>query len=435
MQVSVESTSELGRKMTVHVPEEKIQVEVASRLKNLAGKVKIDGFRPGKVPASVIQKRYGQGVREEVLADLVQSTFYEAVRAEKLNPAGGPTITPQSAENSEGFSYVADFEVVPEIQLTPVDSLSVNRFVSEVTDEDLDNMVEKLRDQRKTWRQCDGRPAAMGDRLLISFEGTCDGENFTNGRVEDFGVVLGSNQLIPGFEEKLVGVTAGSDCQFSIDFPSDYGNINLAGKSAEFSVSVAKIEEPVLPAIDQEFVNSFGIESGSADDFRADIKANMEREMTRALQAKTKTSVMDELYSRHADMLIPGVLVQQEISELIKPYVESAKKAKQPIDQASLSERLTPVAKRRVALAMILGRLIDSERIKVDSKRVRAAIDDLSLSYEDPSQVVNWYYSNKEQLSQVENMVLEDQVVDAVLAKAQVSEESVLFKDLMQPQQ
>ena len=433
MQVSVESTSELGRKMTVHVPEDKIQGEVATRLKRLAGQVRIPGFRPGKVPAALIRQRYEGSVREEVLAELIQSSFYEAVQAEKLNPAGGPTITPQVQAENGGFSYVADFEVVPEIRLVELNGLSVKRYVSEVADDDLEAMVVKLREQRKTWRAAD-RAAAVGDRLSISFEGVSEGENFTDGRVEDFIVVIGSNQLIPGFEDKLVGLTVGGDLTFSIDFPAEYGNTKLAGKAAEFSVHVGKIEEPVLPEVDIEFVKSFGIESGAVDDFRSDIRGNMEREMARTLRSKSKTAVMDALYERHADLKLPEILVTQEVNELLKPYVESAKKSKQTLDEAGLRERLDGTARRRVALGLLLGRLIEGEKLRVDAKRVRAAVEDMSLSYEDPAQVVNWYYSNKEQLAQVENMVLEDQVVDLIFTKANVAEEHIPFKELMQPQ-
>ncbi|NJD05127.1 MAG: trigger factor [Methylococcaceae bacterium] len=433
MQVSVESTSELGRKMTVHLPEEKIQVQVDSRLQNLARQAKIDGFRPGKVPASIIRQRYGSGVRQEVVTDLIQSSFYEAVQAEKLNPAAGPTITPNLASEGEGFSYIADFEVLPEVATIALAQLQVKKFVSAVGNEDLDAMVLKLRGQRKTWREVE-RPAALEDRLTISFQGEADGSNFTDGTVEDFHVVLGSNQLIPGFEDKLVGRTANSEDAFTLDFPADYGAAHLAGKTAEFKVKVSKIEESVLPELDEEFVKSFGIESGLIDDFRADIKSNMEREMTRALQARTKTSVMDALYSSNAALTLPAVMVSQELDSLIKPYVDTAKKNNQPIDQDALRQRLEPTAKRRVVLGLALGKLMEDHNVKADPKRVRAVIDDIALSYEDPQQVVNWYYSNKEQLSQVEGMVLEDQVVDIVLSHAQVTEEQIPFGELMQPQ-
>jgi len=433
MQVSVESTSELGRKMTVHLPEEKIQVQVAARLKNLARQAKIDGFRPGKVPAALIERRYGAGVRQEVVADLIQSSFYEAVQSEKLNPAAQPTITPNSAEDGKGFSYVADFEVLPEMPSIVLEELHVKKLVSEVGHQDLDSMLEKLRSQRKTWRPVE-RPAALEDRVTIRFQGECDGKNFTDGTVEDFAVILGSNQLIPGFEDKLVGRTIDSEDSFTLCFPGNYGASHLAGKAAEFRVTVRAIEESVLPDVDEEFVKSFGIESGSIDDFRADIKANMEREMARALQGKTKNAVMDALYENGSGLQLPAVMITEELDSLLRPYRDAAKGNRQALDENSLKARLESAARRRVALGLLLGKLMEDAKIKVDPKRVRAMIEDMALSYEDPQQVVNWYYSNKEQLSQVEGAVLEDQVVDLVLAKARVSEEFIPFQVLMQPQ-
>jgi len=432
MQVSVETISELNRKMTVHVPEDKIREQVTSRLRSLAGKVKIDGFRPGKVPQSLVEKRFGASVREEVLADMIQSSFYDAIRAEKLNPAGGPLITPQ--ESGEGLSYVADFEVMPEFVLLPLDVLEVKRFVSEVTEEDLDGMVLRLREQRKTWQEV-SRPAAIEDRLIISFEGKVGDESITNGRVEDLPVVLGSNQLIPGFENNLVGATRDSKLSFDLPFPQDYGNEKLAGKIAQFTVDVTKVEEGVLPELNTDFAKAYGIEDGDLETLRTDIKANMEREMNRALQSRTKNSVMEQLFDRHSSLSVPRVLVDQELTQLLAPYKQAAQKRNQGIDEAGLTERLEPVAKRRVALGLILNKLIETNRLSVDPKRVRAAVEDLATSYEHPEHVVSWYYSNREQLKQVESMVLEEQVVEVVLAKAKITDEKISFKDLMQPSQ
>jgi len=434
MQVSVETTSELQRKMTVHVPEDKIQEQVASRLRSLAGKVKIDGFRPGKVPHSLIEKRFGSSVREEVLADMIQSSFYDAIQAEKLSPVGGPVITSQESAHGQGLSYVADFEVMPEFVPIPLEVMEVKRFVSEVTEEDLDSMILRLREQRKIWREVN-RPAAIHDRLTISFEGKVGDESFTDGKVENFPVVLGSNQLIPGFEDKLVDATPDSHLTFDLSFPQDYGNEKLAGKTATFTVDITKVEESVLPEVDSDFIKSYGIENGDLDSFRTDIQANMEREMKRALQARTKTSVMDELYERNSLLSVPRVLVNQELTHLLTPYKEAAQKRKQNIDETQLKERFEPIAKRRVALGLILNKIIQTNKLSVDQKRVRAAVEDLAVSYENPEQVVSWYYSNRAELAQVESMVLEDQVVDAVLEKARVIDEKISFKDLMQPVQ
>jgi len=431
MQVSIETTSELSRKMTVQVPEEKIQEQVSKKLKSLAGKVKLDGFRPGKAPQSVIQKRFGPGVREEVLTELIQSSFYDAVREEKLTPVAGPRITPETSLEGQGLKYVADFEVMPEFVLFPLDQLEVNRYISAVSEEDVDSMLLRLREQRKTWQETD-QPAALGDRATVHFEGKTEGEDFTNGKVENFPVVLGSKQLIPGFEEELIGALAGEHKSFNLNFPQDYGVERLAGKSADFSVEVIKIEQSRLPELDAEFVANFGVEDGDVAAFRSEIQTSMEREMKRALSAKSKDSAMEELYRRNEGLTLPDVLVNEELKSLIASYQEEAKKRKQPFDNAAAAEHFKPLARRRVALGLLLNRIIEANQVKVDAGRVRAAIEELALSYEDSAEVVNWYYSNRDQLAQVQNMVIEDQVVDLILAKAKVTELNIGFKELMQ---
>ncbi len=431
MQVSIETTSELSRKMTVQVPEEKIQEQVSKRLKSLASKVKLDGFRPGKAPQSLIQKRYGPGVRDEVLAELIQSSFYDAVREEKLKPVAAPSITAETTEIGQGLRYVADFEVLPEFVLFPLEEMEVHRFVSEVTEEDVDAMLQRLREQRKSWREA-GRAAELGDRVTIHFEGRSGEESFTNGRVENFPVLLGSKQMIPGFEEQLVGAAIGSRLNFELTFPQDYGVEKLAGKTAEFSVEVVNVEQSVLPDLDAAFAANFGFENGDMEAFRRDIRVSMEREMNRALSARSKDSVMEELYRRNASLSLPKVLVNEELNSLINSYKEESKKRNQAFDDVSAKEHFEPVARRRVALGLLINKIIEANQLKVDSNRVRAAIEDLALSYEKPEEVVNWYYSNRDQLSQVQNMVMEDQVVELVLERARVNEQKVNFKDLMQ---
>lgn len=431
MQVSVEATSELSRKMTVQVPEERVQEQVAKRLKSMAGKVKIDGFRPGKVPHSLIEKRYGPGVRDEVLSDLIQSSFYEAIRSENLTPAGGPTITAAETAEGEGLSYVANFEVMPEFVPMPLESLDVKRYVSEVTDQDLDAMVQRLREQRATWEVAE-RPASQADRVTISFEGLLGEENFTNGKVENLPVELGSNMLIPGFEDRLVGAVAGNNLDFDIAFPEDYSAEKLAGKVARFVVEVAKVETKVLPEVDAEFLAAFGIEDSDVGAFRADIRENMTREMNRALKARIKSSVMDELYERNIAVSLPNVLIEQELEQLLSPQREAAQKQKQKLDEAALKERYEPIARRRVVLGLLLNKLIESEKLAVDQKRVREAVEDIAMSYESPEQVIQWYYNTPEQLRNVEGLVLEEQLVDVVLAKAKVVETPIAFSELMQ---
>ena len=429
MQVSVEATSELSRKMTVTVSEEKISQQVNSKLQSLSGNVKIDGFRPGKVPQAVIKKRYGQQVREEVVSDLIQSSFYDAVRDEKLNPAGAPQIKANKIAEGEGLEYEATFEIIPEFVLMPLETLEVKQFTSKVEVADIDRMVDRLRDQKKTWETV-GRQSKSEDRIVISFEGVHEGENFTNGKTEDFPVVIGSGQMIPGFEDKLIGLSAGDKTEFDIEFPKEYPSEKLAGNTAHFTIEVARVEEPKLPALDADFVKSFGVSSGDAAELRNDILSNMEREMTRALKNRTKSSVMDQLFDRNT-LQLPEVLIQDELEDLLKPYRESARKHKQPLDEAGLKEQLSPLAKRRVALALILGKVIDANAVKVDPARVRQSVEEMAASYEDPEEVVRWYYADQTRLREIENMVLEDQIVDLVISKAKTTQEAIDFQALM----
>ena len=363
MQVSVETTSELSRKMTVHVPEEKIQEHVRERLKSMAGNVKIDGFRPGKVPQSLIQKRYGKGVREEVVTALIQSSFNEALREERLRPASGPLITPELTAEGEGLKYVADFEIMPEFVLFPIKLMEVDRFASEVKDDDLDNVLLRLREQHRTVQ------------------------------------------------------------------PSE----NLAAQSESATPLENPSEEALLPELDAEFVQKFGIENGDVDVFRTEIKSSMEREMQRALNAKTKDSIMQELLRRNADLPLPASLVNEELRSLINATkVEFANRG-QPFDEAVAKEHLQPLALRRVALGLLISRIVETQKVTVNNGRVRQTIEELALSYEKPEEVVNWYYSNPNQLDQVRNLVIEDQVVDLILENAKVSEKPIGFKELMTP--
>jgi trigger factor len=429
MQVSVESISELSRKMTIQVPEEQIQQEVSSRLQSMTHRVKIDGFRPGKAPRSVIHKRYGQQVREEVLSELIQSTFHNAVRDEKLRPAGVPQIIAHKADEGEGLEYEANFEVMPEFVPMPLETLEVRRLVSEVTDEDVDTMIQRLREQRKTWHEVD-RPSAEGDRLVIAFEGWDGEESFTDGRVDSFPLLLGGKQMIPGFEEQLTGAAAGAKLDFELQFPEDYPGAKMAGKTGRFAVEITTVEEGRLPELDAEFTQAFGVEDGNVETFRSEIRSNMERELRRALRTRNKSSVMDALYARNT-FTLPNVLIQSEIEDLARPYLESAREQKQQIDEAKLKAQIDPVARRRVALALLLGKLIDAHNITLDPVRVREMVEELAQSYENPAEVVRWYYAEKERLREVENVVREDQIVDLVLEKATTIEESIGFQDLM----
>lgn len=431
MQVSVEKTSELSRKMTVSVPEEVVQEKIAARLKSLAREVKVDGFRPGKAPQHVIKKMYGDRVRGEIAGDLIQSTYYEALQNQDLKPAGHPLI--DMVDEVEGFKYTAVFEVYPEISLDNVNQLKVARPVASVEEADVDGMIEKLRTQKKTWATVE-RPAQQHDRITISFSGKADDENFTNGRVENYPVEIGANQMIPGFEDSLVGLEPGATKTFEATFPEQYGNPKLAGKVAEFEVEAIKIEEPVLPEIDAEFIKGYGIEEGTVEAFREDVKNNMERELANALRGKFKNAVMDALYEV-IPVTVPSTLIDEEVENLMKPYIETAKRQKMKVEDLHLPrDAFEDRAKRRVALGLLLGEVIQKNNITLDADKVRAAVEDMAKSYERPEDVVNWYYADKSRLNDVQQMVLEDQTVDWLVSQATVTDEPTTFSAIMEQQ-
>ncbi len=432
MQVSVEKTSELSRKMTVSIPDAVLQEKMETRFKKLAREVKIDGFRPGKVPVSIVKKQFGERVKGEVAGDLIQSTYFEALQQQALVPAGHPHIVP--SDKSEGFEYVAEFEVYPEVSLDAIGDLQITRPSAVVTDADVDSMIEKLRQQKKTWNVIE-RASQEGDKVTIHFSGVSEGESFTDGKVENYAVEIGGKQMIPGFEDELKGLFAGESKTFSTTFPEKYNSEKLAGKQAEFEIELVKVEEPVLPAIDADFIKAYGVDEGDEADFRADVRINMERELVQGLKAKLKNAVMDAL-NDNINITVPKSLIDQEIQALMQPYAERAKKMRLKLDDLNLPAGMfEDQAKRRVGLGLILGEIIQKNELKVDADKVRSVIDDLAKSYEKPEDVVNWYYADKARLSDVQQMVLEDQAVAWVVERAKVTDQSVSFEDVMEKQQ
>jgi trigger factor len=432
MQVSVETTSSLGRKMTVQVPEDVVQGKIEVALKSYGQKVRVDGFRPGKVPARVIKSQFGASARSDAMSDLLQSSFYEALTEEKLKPAGMPKVEPVEKKEGEGLEYVATFEVYPEIAVKALEELSITQQTSSVSDKDLEDMIERLRDQKKGWSEVE-RAAESGDQVTITFEGMLDGESFTEGKVEDFDVEIGSGKMIPGFEDKLLGIKAGDEHAFEIDFPEDYGNKKLVGKKAQFEVSVSKVAEKTLPEVDADFAKSFGVEDGDLDKFRADIRGNMERELKQATKNQVKGQVMDALLEANSFDL-PAALIDEEIERMLKPYKEAAKKQGQ--SEAEMPrEMFEDQAKRRVGLGLLLAEVIEANGISADKEKVQETIKEMAQSYDEPEEVIKWYNSNPEQLGQIESMVLEDTLVEFVLDKANVTEEVVAFSDIVKPEQ
>ncbi len=434
MQISVEKTSasELSRKMTVSVPETLVQEKIAERLKTLARQVKVDGFRPGKVPQHVVNKMYGERVRGEVTGDLIQATYFEALQDQALKPAGQPNI--HSIEQEQGFKYTAEFEVYPEISLAGVEQLEITRFTAKVEEIDVDAVIEKLRTQKKTWKETD-RVSQEHDQITLAFSGVSDGENFTDGKVQDFPVEIGGKQMIPGFEDNLTGLAKGENKTFVVTFPEQYNNAKLAGKDAEFEVEVIKIEEPILPEIDEDFIKGYGTGDGTLDSFRRDVRINMERELEQALHDRLKNSVLDALYEK-VKVEVPNALVDEEIENLMKPYLESAQRQKLKRQDLQLPKDIfKEQAQKRVALGLILGEIIHENTLKVDEEKVRFTIEKMASSYEQPEAFVNWYYSDKSRLNGVQQMVLEDQTVELLVSKAKVSDKTTNFSDIMDKKQ
>ncbi|MGE5154820.1 MAG: trigger factor [Bdellovibrio bacteriovorus] len=428
MQVSVESGDGLERRMRIELPFERIQGEVDKRLQQLARNARLPGFRPGKVPMKLLRQRYGEQLQQEVFGELVQSSFGEAVAQESLRPAGMPRIEPEIDRAQQRFGYTAVFEVLPQLQLAPLAGLVVKRPVAQVTDADLDSMIERLRVQRQTWEPVEG-PAASGHRLTVSYTGTIDGESFDGGSKTGAQVELGSGRMIAGFEEGLIGASAGETRSLDLQFPDGYHRQDLAGRPVHFEVQIDAVTRPVLPEVDAELARSFGIAEGDVERFRADVRANMERELAQRLKTRTKEGVMDLLISANA-IEIPRALVQEEVRSLKDQMRQNLGGGRMELPNDLFEES----ARRRVALGLIIAEIVKQNGIKADADRIRAAVEDMAATYEEPQQVIDYYYGDRQRLAPVESLILEDQVMDWVLDQVTVEEESLSFAQLTEPQ-
>lgn len=431
MQVSVENTSALERRLTIGVPAERVENEVNKRLQQTARRAKVPGFRPGKVPMSVIRQRFEDSARQEALGDLIQATFYEAIVEQKLNPAGTPSVEPKVFEKGKDLEYVATFEVYPEFEVKGLEGIEVERQQAEVSDADLDNMLETLRKQNTRFEKVE-RAAQNDDQLNIDFVGRIDGETFAGGSAKNTPLVLGSGRMIPGFEEGLVGAKAGEERVVAVTFPEDYQNLDLAGKAAEFTITVNSVSEPKLPELNEEFFALFGIKEGGLEGFREEVRKNMTRELRQALKTKVKAQVMDGLLAANP-VEVPKALVQNEVDRLRVQAVQQFGGSIKP-DQLP-AELFEEQARRRVSLGLIIGELVKQFELKPDEARVRELIEEMASAYQEPEQVVNWYYKNEQQLGEVRSVVLEEQVVDTVLGKAKVTDKQVSYEEAVKPAQ
>lgn len=431
MQVSLEVSAGLERRLKVGVPAARIDAAVERKLQDTARRVKIDGFRPGKVPMHEVRRRFGGAVRQEVLGDVMRDSFFEAVQQQKLNPAGMPRIEPVSDEPGKDLEFVAVFEVYPEVKVGALSGVAVEQATGEVTEADVDEMIQTLREQRGQFAEVD-RAAANGDQVEIDFTGTRNGEPFAGGSASGAKIVLGGGRMIPGFEEGLVGAKAGDRRTLDLTFPEDYGNDELKGQQASFAVTVNKVSERKLPEMDVAFFSSFGIKDATAERFRAEVRKNMERELRAALRNKVKTQVMEQLVQLNP-LDVPKALVSQEIDRLRQNMMRQFGGGAQ-VDKSMLPDELfAGQAQKSVALGLLVGELVRSEGIKVDGDRVRKQVEEIAESYETPKEVVAWYYSNAEQLRQIELAVLEEQVVERVLRDAAVTARVLSYKEAVQP--
>jgi trigger factor len=432
MQVSVESSEGLERRMTVELPADKVNEAVEKRLQQIARSVRLDGFRPGKVPMSVVRKRFTEQARQEVFGELVQNSYFQALAQEKLEPAGEPVVEPLEKDPADGLGYTAVFEVMPTVTLNDLGGSTIKRPLASVTDEDLAEMIDKLRDQRKIWNEVE-REAQDGDQLIIDFKGFMDGEAFDGGSAQGVPLELGSGRMIAGFETGLVGAKAGEERTLELKFPEEYQVETLAGKDATFEVTVTKVSESALPEIDDEFIKAFGVTEGGVDAFEKEIRSNMERELSEKIANLVKEQAMDALLEVNA-IDVPQALIKQESQALLEQAKANMAQAGQGGGIDLPLELFAEQAKRRVSLGLIIAEVIKSADIKLDEDRVREKVEQFAQAYEQPQEVVDYYYSNKQQLAAVENVVLEDQVVDWVLEQAKVEDAESGFGEVMDPQ-
>lgn len=430
MQVTVEAGEGLEKRLSVELPAERVSVEVEKKLNQLARTVRLDGFRPGKVPMRVIKQRFGAQVRQEIFGDLIQATFFEAATKENLRPAGEPKIELQDDTAEGGFTYTAIFEVMPEIELADPGALQIKRPVAEVTEGDVDAMINKLRDQRTTWNDVE-RAAQDGDTVHIDFTGYLDGEEFEGGSADNAPLKLGSGSMIDGFEAGLLGAMAGEPRSLQLKFPDDYRAEKLAGKEVRFEVKVNKVTEPVVPPVDEDFIKAFGVEDGTVESLRAEIRTNLERQLKQKIKDTVKERVLDALLGANT-LTIPKAMVQHEAQQMKSQTQQEMAQSGQGNAIDFPVSMFEPQAERRVSLGLLIGDIVRNHKIEVDAGRVRNTIEEFAVSYENPNEVVNYYMNDREKRSGVENLVLEDQVIDWVLEQARVEDENHSFDDVME---
>ena len=435
MQVVLESPSALERQFTITIPTGDVETEFEAKLAETAKRVRIDGFRPGKVPAKVVRQRYGQAIRQEIVSDLMEKSLGEALSEHDVKPIGQPKIDDVKFEEGSDFSFKATFEVFPELDPILVDGDEIEQTTCKVGAADIKEMIATLREQRKSWKESARAASKEGDRVTINFEGFVDGEAFDGGKGEDHALVLGSGAMIPGFEDGIVGMKKGDSRDIEVTFPEDYQAEELKGKAATFKIEVTKLERGELPTVDEAFIQSFGVESGDEKDFKAELKEQMQRELSLTLKNMNKTKVFDMLLEKNADTPVPESAIKSEIHTLKHQAVERFGGGQQFDPHQLPDELFAEQAERRVRLGILLGATVKKLGLAADPDRVRALIDEMAAAYDDAEQVVNFYYSNDENLKQVEALAVEEQVAEKLLESAKAKTIDMSYADVMKSRQ
>ncbi len=435
MQVVLESPSALERQFTITIPTGDVETEFEAKLAETAKRVRIDGFRPGKVPASIVRQRYGQAIRQEIASDLMEKSLGQALSEHDVKPIGQPTIDDVSFEEGTDFSFKATFEVFPELDPTLIEGDEIEQTQCKIAASDIKEMIATLREQRKSWKESARAAAKQGDRVTIDFEGFIDGEAFEGGKGDSHALVLGSGSMIPGFEDGIVGMKKGESKDIEVTFPEDYHAENLKGKPVVFKIDISKLERGELPTVDEEFIKAFGVESGDEKEFKAELKEQMERELSLTLKNTNKTNVFDVLLDKNADAPVPAAAVHSEIQVLKQQAVERFGGGKQFDPNELPDELFKEQAERRVRLGILLGATVKKLELLADSDRVRALIDEMAAAYDDPEQVVNFYYSNSENLKQIEALAVEEQVAEKLLESAKAKTIDMSYADVMKSRQ
>lgn len=435
MQVVLESPSALERQFTITIPTGDVETEFEAKLAETAKRVRIDGFRPGKVPAKVVRQRYGQAIRQEIVSDLMEKSLGEALSEHDVKPIGQPKIDDVKFEEGSDFSFKATFEVFPELDPILVDGDEIEQTTCKVGAADIKEMIATLREQRKSWKESARAASKEGDRVTINFEGFVDGEAFDGGKGEDHALVLGSGAMIPGFEDGIVGMKKGDSRDIEVTFPEDYQAEELKGKAATFKIEVTKLERGELPTVDEAFIQSFGVESGDEKDFKVELKEQMQRELSLTLKNMNKTKVFDVLLEKNADTPVPESAIKSEIHTLKHQAVERFGGGQQFDPHQLPDELFAEQAERRVRLGILLGATVKKLGLAADPDRVRALIDEMAAAYDDAEQVVNFYYSNDENLKQVEALAVEEQVAEKLLESAKAKTIDMSYADVMKSRQ